>query len=379
MRRWRIYGSILIIPIFGGLAARLLRIVLAFTLRNMGLSVLEITILSSTFMLTRGLSAPIIGKLADKSISRLVIILIGFVGLGIDSILYLVVPYPYMIALRALDGLYGAMAWTTMQALVHLSSPIKFRGRLMSSYFMMGGLGASIGYIFYNLLLGNEYWAIITVAMFYLISVFFAIPLRDVKDEKVKKEEMSRMKRDFPSSLYTLNFFYGMFLSLGAEVLWFYLAENMGFGKYNTTLYLSIFTFVAIFGTFFMGHMADKKSYSYTLWLLALLSLISGTLLMLNSKIVVLIATLVFYISGRGFLPVARSFAASKTRTLGTSLGLVNMSSNIGSVLAPLIGGAMYDSLHPYRVFNLNMGAAIFFIMGLLITINTYILLHAKN
>ena len=125
MRRQGVYVSILVIPIFGGLAAQLLRIVIAFTLRDLGLTVFEITILSSTFMLARGLSAPLIGKLGDRGWSRYIIVTLGFLGLGIDSILYLIIPYPYMIGLRALDGVYGAMAWTTMQAWVHMASPGK--------------------------------------------------------------------------------------------------------------------------------------------------------------------------------------------------------------------------------------------------------------
>ncbi len=379
MSKWKIYGSILIIPIFGGLAARLLRIVLAFTLRDLGLSVLEITILSSTFMLARGLSAPLIGRLADKGVSRIAIILIGFLGLGIDSLLYSIIPYPYMIALRAMDGIYGAMAWTTMQALVHLSSPKEFKGRLMSSYFMMGGLGGSIGYVFYNYLLGNTYHALLTVSVFYLISILFALPLRNVKEERKKEERRKKVRGEISLSLYSLNLFYGMFFSLGAEVLWFYMAENMGFGKYNTTLYLSAITFISIFGTFLMGHLADRKNYYYVLWLLAILSLFSGAVLMVNFKPLVLLGALVFYITGRGFLPIARSFTASKTKSLGTSLGLVNMSSNIGAVVAPLVGGAMYDFLHPFRILIFNLGALIFFIMGVCIFINTYIMLHFKK
>ncbi len=373
MERWKIYSSILVIPVLGGMASQLLRIVLAFTLRNFGLTVLEITILSSTFMLARGLSAPLIGRFADRGFSRIAIIIVGFLGLAIDSLLYLKVPYPYMIGLRALDGVYGAMAWTTMQAIVHLASPSKLRGRLMSSYFMMGGLGGSVGYILYNSLFGNMYYAILTVAIFYILNSFLIIPLKKVKEKK-KNEKTPHKRGKVSISLYSLNFFYGMFLSLGAEVLWFYLAETMGLGKYNTTLFLFIVSLIAVFGTFLMGHLSDKKSYYYALQLMAILSLISGFILMLNFKIIVLAGTLIFYITGRGFLPTSRSFAASKTQKLGTSLGFVNMSSNIGSVISPLIGGALYDSLHSYHILFFNMGALIFFVMGIIIFINTSIL-----
>lgn len=378
MEKWKIYSSLLIIPVVGGTASQLLRLVLAFTLRDLGLTVFEITILSSTFMLARGLSAPFIGKLADKGWRRFLIMFLGFLGLALDSFLYLIVPYPWLIGLRALDGIYGAMAWTTMQAVVHLASPVKFRGRIMSSYFMMGGIGGSVGYIFYNYLLGNVYHAIITVVAFYLLSIIFLVPLRKVKNKEIKKK-IKLKNENMDVSLYTLNFFYGMFLSLGSEVLWFYLAEGMGFGKYTTTFILFIFTLVAIFGTFLMGHISDKKSYLYAIKLLSILSLLSSILIIIDYRAIVLAGTLIFYITGRGFMPVARSFAASKTRSLGTSLGLVNMSSNIGSVIAPLIGGFLYDYLHSYHILFFNMSAIIFLIIGVVIFINTFIMLSKKN
>jgi len=373
MRRQGVYVSILVIPIFGGLAAQLLRIVIAFTLRDLGLTVFEITILSSTFMLARGLSAPLIGKLGDRGWSRYIIVTLGFLGLGIDSILYLIIPYPYMIGLRALDGVYGAMAWTTMQAWVHMASPGKYKGRLMSSYFMMGGLGASVGYIFYNILLGNAYYAVLTVATFYILSILFSIPFKGIKEGE-KKKEMEAKGPGNSAYLYSLSFLYGMFFSLGAEVLWFYLAETMNFGRANTTFFLSIVTFIAIFGTFLMGHISDKRGFSFTLWILGALALLSGFLLMLNFQILVLIATLIFYVAGRGFMPTSRSFAASRAANIGTSLGFVNLSSNIGSVIAPLIGGMLYDLFAPYHIFIFNMGAFLFFVLGALIFINTYIL-----
>ncbi|ADD09199.1 MFS transporter [Candidatus Aciduliprofundum boonei] len=380
MEKWKIYSSILIIPIFGGMASQLLRVVLAFTLRGLGLTVLEITILSSTFMLARGLSAPLIGNFADKGWSRIFIMILGFLGLAIDSFLYLVIPYPWMIGLRALDGVYGAMAWTTMQAVVHLASPVKFRGRLMSSYFMMGGFGGAVGYILYNYFLGNVYHALITVATFYILAILLLVPLRDIKEKKGVIEKATKENEvKFGFSLYSLNFFYGMFFSLGAEVLWFYLSETMALGKYNTTFSLFIFSVIAIFGTFLMGHISDKKGYNYALKLLGTLSLISGLAIMSNSLAIVLSGTLIFYITGRGFMPIARSFAASKTQSLGKSLGFVNMSSNMGSVVAPLIGGALYDALHSYHLLFFNMGAMIFFVMGVLIFVNTYIMTMKKN
>ncbi len=357
----------------GGVASQLLRIVLAFSLRSLGLTVLEITVLSSTFMLARGLSAPYIGKLADRGISRLLFMALGFAGLGLDSFLYLIVPYPLMIGIRAMDGVFGAMAWTTMQAVVHLSSPRKMKGRIMSSYFMMGGLGGAVGYLMYNYFLGNIIYSVITVATLSFLNIILLYPFRGVQTAK-SEEKREENRGNVGVEIYSLNFLYGMFFSLGAEVLWFYLSESMGLGKYTTTFYLSIFSLAALFGTFLMGFIADKKSYEFTLLLLGILALLSGVGLMVNSILVVLISTFVFYISGRSFLPISRSFVASKSRTLGASLGYVNLSSNLGAVISPLIGGFVYDALHSYSLFNLNLSAVSFAVLGLAIFGNTLLI-----
>ncbi|HHE75666.1 MAG TPA: MFS transporter, partial [Candidatus Aciduliprofundum boonei] len=155
MKKVRIYRAILVIPLFGGIAARLLRVVIAFFLRDMGLTVFEITILGSVFMLTRGIFSPVLGKLSDKGVSRFLIVVIGFLGLGIDSLLYLHASYPLMLLLRGFDGLYGAMVWPTIQTFVHFSSEQRIKSRLMSVYYVMGGLGGYIGYLLYNTMLGN--------------------------------------------------------------------------------------------------------------------------------------------------------------------------------------------------------------------------------
>ena len=370
MRKSRIYLAILIIPVFGGLAARILRVIIAFHLRELGVSIFEITILSSTFMLARGIFSPILGHIADKGASRYLLVVIGFVGLSVDSLIYPHVSYSFMLLLRSLDGIYGALAWPTMQALVHFHSPQNVRSRLMTSYFMMGGFGGSIGYIVSSYLMGNLGYAVLTVAVFYLLGIFLSYPLRNYKVEK--KSEKVRMK--VSGYLYSLSLLYGMFFSLGGEVLWFYLAETMHLGNEMAVTLLFYLTVFALLGTFLVGHISDKKGYTVAMWFLALLAVISSIFLAINNLVLVLLGTAIFYVSGRGFLPVSRSFAATHTRGVGTSLGFVNLTSNLGSVVAPLIGGALMDHFEKARWGLFNVVAFIFIILAVGIVLNTYLL-----
>ncbi len=373
MRKIRLYVSILILPILGGTAARLLRVVIAFFLRDLGATVFEITILASVFMLARGLLSPVFGKLADKGVSRLLIILTGFAGLGIDATLYLHASYQLMLLLRALDGVFGAMVWPTMQAVVHFASPSKIKSRLMSSYYIMGGLGGSIGYLLYNTILGSIKYAVVTVALFYLLGMLFSLPFKNLEkgEKSIATSERGRRTSFY---LYSLSFFYGMFFSLGSEVLLFYLAEIISLGRELTTIVLSAGSIVALGGTFLVGHISDRFGYREAIWTLAIASFFASLFLMISNSYLAILGTVLFFISGRGFLPISRSFAASTTQKVGTSIGFLNLTSNIGSVVSPLIGGALLDFFRGSRFLFFNLSAMLFMLLSLLILLNTFLL-----
>ncbi len=375
--KYAIYTAILSIPLMGGIAARLLRVTIAFILRDYGLSVFEITLLSSTFMLTRGVLSPIIGKFADKGYRRLLLITSGLLGLALDSYLYTVVPYPFMLFLRALDGMYGAMVWPSMQAFVHFAAKKDMKARLMSLYFIMGSLGMSIGYIVYNFLLGNLYNAIITVIVMQLSAAFVALIFRGFEREVRKVDDRDVVEKGHgkvPVAVYTITFLFGMFVGLGNEVLMFYLAEVMGMGKYATTSFLFFAGLYSLFGSYTTGFYADKISMDKAIVLTALFGMLSCVLISIDNLFTVILGTLLFYISGRAFTPLSRSYAASQTKNIGAALGYINMSSNFGAVLSPLIGGVIMDYFSTGKIGILNLAALTFVAMGIALLINTLIL-----
>jgi len=375
--KYAIYTAILSIPLMGGIAARLLRVTIAFILRDYGLSVFEITLLSSTFMLTRGVLSPIIGKFADKGYRRLLLITSGLLGLALDSYLYTVVPYPFMLFLRALDGMYGAMVWPSMQAFVHFAAKKDMKARLMSLYFIMGSLGMSIGYIVYNFLLGNLYNAIITVIVMQLSAAFVALIFRGFEREVRKVDDRDVVEKGHgkvPVAVYTITFLFGMFVGLGNEVLMFYLAEVMGMGKYATTSFLFFAGLYSLFGSYTTGFYADKISMDKAIVLTALFGMLSCVLISIDNLFTVILGTLLFYISGRAFTPLSRSYAASKTKNIGAALGYINMSSNFGAVLSPLIGGVIMDYFGTGKIGILNLAALTFVGMGIALLINALIL-----
>ncbi len=369
----KIYGAILVIPLLGGIAARLLRVSIAFMLRDYGISIFDISLLSSTFMLTRGIISPIAGKFADRGYRRFYLIIIGLLGLALDSYLYLLIPYPYMLILRGLDGMYGAMVWPSMQAFVHFSSPREKRARLMSLYFIMGSVGMAVGYIIYNFLLGNVYLAIYTVITFQISAAIISLLFRNFEKEKSEKKREKKYEK-LPVEIYTLTFLFGMFMGLGNEVILFYLAEVMFLGKYLSTGILFLAGIYALYGSYTMGFLADHLGLERAIVIVAAFGFVSCLFISINHLFFVILGAFLFFIGGRGFMPISRSYGASKTKKVGASLGYINMASNFGAVVSPLIGGAILDFFGKESYFIFNISGVSFLIIGSFLFLNAIIL-----
>ncbi len=373
MRKKVLYGAILLAPLLGGVSARLLRVIIAFMLRDSGVSVFEITLLSSSFMLSRAIFSPLLGKLADRGFKRHLLIMVGFAGLLVDATLYMVIPYPEMFALRVMDGIFSAMVWPTLQAVVHFSTPKGLKARVMSIYFIMGSLGMSIGYVLYSAIGGNIVYAITLIVVVYAVEIVTSLAFRDVKEEH---REVVRERIKVDRLLYSLTFLFGMYMSLGNEVLLFYLAEVLNLGKVYATLILFAGGLFSLLGSFMVSHIADKRGFSRAIILLSAISFISALLISISYLYIAILGTFLFFVAGRGFMPVSRSFTASSTRKVGTSLGYVNLSSNLGSVVGPLIGGIIIDSFHDVQWGVFNLAALSFLAVSALIPILNIIMLR---
>ncbi len=372
VKKLKVYAAILLIPLLGGTAARLLRVVIAFMLRDSGLSVFEITLIFSSFMLSRALFSPIIGHIADKGAKRYIIVIIGFTGLLIDAVLYLHVSVLGIFILRIMDGIYGAMVWPTMQAFVHFSSPKGLKARIMNLYFVMGALGMSVGYLIYTSLFGNVIYAVYLLVVMYSVEIATSFVFKNTVCEENSEKKQSAAHR-IDMSLYVLTFFFGMYMSLGNEVLLFYLAEVIGLGKIDSTLILFLTGILALGGSILVSHVADKKGFSSSLILLGILAPLASVLISIDYIYAVLVGVFLFFIAGRAFMPVSRSFTASQSKKIGTSLGFINLSSNMGSVVGPLIGGVMMDTFYTQQIGIFTLVGMTFVIISLMISILTII------
>ncbi len=377
MDKWKTYLLIAVIPMIGGTASKLMRVIIAFSLRDTGISVFDITILSSSFMLSRAFLSPVMGRWADRGMKRYKLILVGFAGLLIDSQLYLHLPYFGVLGLRVLDGIFSAMVWPTMQAIVHFSSPNKLKARIMSMYFIMGSVGMSLGYILYSYTLGQVLYAVFLVAIMYTLELIMSFALKGTEPQNKEIKKNTRHGK-INIQLFTMAFTFGMYISLGNEVILFYLAEVMELGKADATMILFAGVLISLLGSILFGHLADKKGFKNALLLLGIIAPISAIFIAINNTSFVILGVFLMFIAGRGFTPISRSFTASVGKDIGTSLGFVNLSSNLGSMLGPLIGGVMLDHFENYKYIIFNLSALSFLALGALAFISA-LAFHASQ
>ncbi len=366
------YFVILTVPFLGGFAAMLLRVIIAFSLRDAGATFFEITLLASSFMIFRALFSPIVGRLADYGFRRSYLMAGGFVGLLIDSQLYLHVAYDVIILLRIFDGIFSAMVWPTMQAVVHIYSEPSIKAKTMSLYFIMGSTGMSIGYLAYSYFIGNITYAILLIAVVYMAEIFTVLKVKNVGRKKIKILEK---QSDIDVSLYVLTFLFGMYLSLGTEVILFYLAEILYLGRETAASVLFLAGILSLLGNILMGHIADRHGYRQAMVLLGITAPISAFLLSLTCIYISIVGVFLYFISARAFMPVSRSLTASLSaqEKIGVNLGYVNLFSNIGSVIGPLIGGYALDLFYRERILFFNASAIIFLAVAVAIITMTYV------
>jgi predicted MFS family arabinose efflux permease len=128
-----------------------------------------------------------------------------------------------------------------------------------------------------------------------------------------------------------------------------------------------------------LGHVADKRGFFTAIVILAVMTPVSAVLLSINTLYSVMTGVFIFFVVGRGFMPISRSFTAARGKSISTSLGIVNFSSNIGSVVAPIAGGAMIDNFASlsYGIFT---AVGLFFLsIAVCITLSIVLFLHKSS
>ncbi|MFX0013346.1 MAG: MFS transporter [Promethearchaeota archaeon] len=385
-----------------------------FTFNFLGIPIgiaFQIGIMTSAFMFTRFLLAPSFGDLSDESGRKPIIL----VGMSIYTFLLLGFGFAFdfltLLILRALQGIASAAVWPVGEALV-VDTSKNNTGRNLGYYIMsmQAGMatGPFIGYIFYASLngiaglpptLSYRLTFICQGIMGLFATIIVAFLVKDpkqLKDEslsiltsfKTAVKQMGRKTIQSPKYLMKLFSSFEEYRSISLYTVYLVAVIN-GFGNAmifpiialflddyyflnpeSIALIIGIVGILALSGNPLGGTLSDKLTRKHVVWISGLLRGILYLFLGIQWGLFAIIIAFAF----QRFLWAIHqpSFRALQSQLIpeevrGKEFGIVQALFNFGSVLGPIIGGALYDQ-YLNVTFTLNgvvfLGAGVTFALA---------------
>lgn len=375
----------LILAFFSGMAFSIVRLALTFKLRtDIGARAIEVTSLTTGFMVARAVFSPIGGTIGDKlPRSRYLISSTLLFPSFVITLLFRFSINPIkIIFLNFLHGVFSGIFWPTIQVIVGYSSPRDKRGVLLGTYFTLAGIGSSIGYSLYGKLsLSNDEFLLLG-SLFYLMSAIVSLKfLRSWKKtnskyewSKDENEARRRVGEELPEKFVLLSaFLLGGVMGLSGEYLYLFLREVHELSKEELGYLLTSSSIVGIMSGISSGYVLDRLGVRKSL--LFIISLSSMSLLVISlriGRILLTLSVLGMSFSSWGSMPITRNVSSFR-RSKGTLVGLSNSLSNLGSASFPLLAGHLYDTLGG-RAFGPVLGESIPFLVASFFSISLLLL-----
>lgn len=417
-------GFGVILPFFPLYAKEIL-----FSFSFIGMSIgiaFQIGIMTSAFMFTRFLLAPAYGDLSDVSGRKPIIL----VGMSIYTFLLFGFGFAFdflsLLMLRALQGIASAAVWPVGEALIVDTSKKGTTGKNLGYYIMsmQAGMAAGpfIGFIFYAGLngivglppvLSYRLTFICQGVMGILATVIVAFLVKDPRQSEsstiignfvIAIEQMGRKTLQSPKYLvttfsstekYRTNSLYSIYLvavingfgnAMIFPIIALYLDDYYLLDPEFIALIIGIVGILALSGNPLGGTLSDKVPRKHVIWTSGLLR--GGVYLFLGIKWGLFAVIIAFAFQRFLWAIYQPAFRAMQSELIpeavrGKEFGIVQALFNLGSVLGPIIGGALYDAFLGLE-FNfsgvLYLGVGVTFALaGILGVIGSIILLLLVN
>ncbi|NOZ59590.1 MAG: MFS transporter [Euryarchaeota archaeon] len=362
--RRALLASFLVVFI-ASVAFYLIKPALALRLRaELGATALEVTALTSGFMVARALAAPLTGFAGDRApllrgrVARLCLLPVALL-----SAAYAFVPEALLaVLLSAVHGFFSGMFWPTLQVIVGFSAPEDKRGAYLGAYFTLGALGSSIGYALYGLLPLSSTYLILAGAALYALSAMLALLLFSACTPAMpaghRREVRLRLSSLPPLALWVLviSFAVGGVMGLMNEYLYLFLYEVHGMTRAELGYVLTAAALLSVFSGALSGFLSDMlgiRRVLVAILLLCSLGLLSLTLS--HSGVIVALSLATVLLAVKATLPLTRNIAvAGGSRLEGTVVGLANTFSSAGAAVLPLVAGYLYDALEGEEVLGID-------------------------
>ena len=336
----------------GMLGHILVQPILPIFARRLGATGLEVGLLTSGFMLARGLMAYFVGKRIDNTGERKSVIKLGLLSLLVLTLLYFWAnSLSVLLVLRFGQGICSGLIWPVAQIMVAENAPQGYRTRALSLYQITGRVGALLS----RLLLG--FGLLITssigfgeVMSFRIMFVFAALLIvvgfiEAMFLPALKMKRAEKRKRPKSYSIFVLGFAFGALLAL-TPISLVYLNEQYKISPLEIAMLLLILDVITMFVMYLSSHLTDHLGFNKSLMVIAVPCIAVAFMLPFISPLWIFIV--LFFIlrtAISSFLPISRSYATSMDTEIGSNIGTLNMVTNFGAVVGPIIGGFIYDTM----------------------------------
>lgn len=363
----------------GMLGHGLFRPILPIFARRLGATGVEVGLLTSGFMLARAITAYMMGKNADRTGRRTIYVRIGFFCVFMIAFGYFFIDsYFGLLFLRFCQGICSGLMWPATQIIVVEQADKTYRTRALSLYQITGRIGGLLSRAVLGIIL------IITariglseLSSFRVIFIIGAIILiggfiDTLFVPEYKKAPRIEKKGKPPYSIFLLGFVFGAMMALAPISIVFF-NEFYGISPLAIAILLlglDVLTIVAMYGS---SHLTDSIGIKRSLWFV-IIPCFAAALLLPFVRVFIIFVVIYFMLrmSISSFVPISRAYATNISTEVGSNIGTLNMLTNLGAVVGPIIGGFIYD------YFTQGFKIAGYSVIALLLIPGIFVLLRKK-
>lgn len=391
-------GLIIITVILTCLVTTLIRPFITFFIYEvLKADVVEVTLLTTAFMIGRASSSLIAGFISDY-IRKKECLIFGLYGVGAIIFLYsLCSSWANFALLRIIQGLFAGMSWPIVQLIVGELSPPKIRSRVFALYFSSGDVGIALGFYLYSLMYSENLKLVLTYSsMLYIvsltplfISLIIAKGLGSV--EQVRNASMDKPRRVInESSLYGVALIILITVAAGftmgtlREFLYIFTYEYHGLSKGFLGEILSYSTIIGLAVSFLLAHITDVFGMKRSLPIIAFISAIALLLITMKIPTPILIISIGMVLAvNKSIMPLSRSLILNYVkRKKGLAIGFINMVGNVSVATYPVIAGYLYELFRGLRleliVTEVALDGMAFLILSVMYLVIMFLLLKKR-
>jgi MFS family permease len=334
------------------------------------ISALMLGIIFGSYSAARTLLMPLVGSLSDRFGHR-VFILSGLLLFTIVSPFYTLAADPFqLIIVRFIHGIAGAMLMpVAMSAIGNLSPPGKeafIMGSFTSAFFAGLGFGPLVGgYMRDKYSITAAFYSMGVLSCSALLFTLLALPripsgseTRERPGSGEGKGREGTLRKSLLDPALSGLLFFRFTRAIGIGLVWvimpLYAVKSLGISAFKVGILLSVNTFITTFLQSPAGLLSDRIGHRKCLTAGSVLACAAVAFIAWAGNFNhLLYASVTLGVAGALIVPAGSALAVSlgRTRGMGRTMGLYNSSLSLGTMLGPVIGGALLDLAGMNTVF----------------------------